>query len=47
MQLQLAELHVQLNTNSQTTQTNQDLGEVSKEAVQSLPLLVKGCIAAQ
>lgn len=47
MQMQLAELHIQLNTSSQTTQTNQDLGAVSKETVRPLPLLVKGCIAAQ
>ncbi len=29
LQMQMAELHVQLNYNSQTTQTAQDLGAVS------------------
>ena len=46
MQLQMAELRVQLNNTSQTTQTAQDLGAVSKYNTQSLALQMNGCSAA-
>ena len=43
MQMQLAELCVQLNTSSQTTQTAQDLGAVSNYPFQLSALQVNGC----
>lgn len=46
LQLQMAELRVQLNNSSQTTQTAQDLGAVSKYSTQSLALQMNGCSAA-
>ena len=47
MQMQMAELRVQVNSSSQTTQTAQDLGAVSNYYTQSLALQVNGCSAAQ
>ena len=47
MQMQMAELRVQVNSSSQTTQTAQDLGAVSNDYTQSLALQVNGCSAAQ
>ena len=45
--MQMAELRVQLNNSSQTTQTAQDLGAVSNYYTQSLASQMKGCSAAQ
>ena len=46
MELQMAEFRIQLNTTSQTTQTTQDLGAVSKCNTQFLALQMNGCSVA-